>query len=90
MESAAASILLMVGLVIAVGILLILLVRSNKKLKNNSAETNKSGYIQGTTDEEKLIKKQENLNAFVFLKTKLKYLMNYIQTLILIIFIQIQ
>lgn len=35
-------------------------------------------------------KKQENLNAFVFLKTKLKYLMNYIQTLILIIFIQIQ
>lgn len=61
MEPAAASILLMVGLVIAVGILLILLVRSNKKLKNNSAETNKSGYIQGTTDEEKLIKKQEKM-----------------------------
>jgi len=39
MEPAAASIPLIVGLVIAVGILLILLVQSNKRLKNNREET---------------------------------------------------
>lgn len=39
METVAASSLLIVGLVIAVGILLILLVQSNKKLKNNREET---------------------------------------------------
>ncbi|PKM60265.1 MAG: hypothetical protein CVU99_09165 [Firmicutes bacterium HGW-Firmicutes-4] len=39
MEPAAAGIPLIVGLVITVGILLILLVQSNKKLKNNREET---------------------------------------------------
>lgn len=39
MEPAAADSLLIVGLVIAVGILLLLLVRTNKKLKNTKTET---------------------------------------------------